>query len=46
MDAPGIYDTEESFLNLQSYIQSCDAFIFVISNAENEGMARDRVSYH
>ena len=44
MDAPGIYDTDESFINLQSLIQDSDAFVFVISIAENGGVAKDRVS--
>ena len=44
VDAPGIYDTDESFINLQSLIQDSDAFVFVISIAENGGVAKDRVS--
>ena len=44
VDAPGIHDTDESFLSLQPHIQDSDAFIFVISNAEHDGVAKDRVS--
>lgn len=44
VDAPGIRDTDEDFLNLQPLIQSADAFIFVISTAEHDGVDKDRAS--
>lgn len=43
VDAPGIRDTDESFISLKPLIQSCDAFIFVISIAEHDNVDRDRV---